>query len=143
METMKKQWGKPLTSVQEFVPQEFIAACDPDDRYVKYEFWCDAGGGTTWNVYYDTNKNQQYDEGIDQYYTNFYACREEHDVTVHIGVDEFDVDTYFPMGIIRRRRNIFAEWQEIPVRIWKGENNDNCHCTTHLDITNWSIHNPS
>ena len=27
METMKKEWGKPLTGVQEFVPQEFIAAC--------------------------------------------------------------------------------------------------------------------
>ena len=27
METMKRKWGKPVTEVQQFVPQEFVAGC--------------------------------------------------------------------------------------------------------------------
>lgn len=138
----KKAYSKPQMAAQCFEPQEFVAVCPPTQRYVTYKFWCDAGGGTTWNVYYDNNKNQVYDSG-DTYYTNFYACREHHEVTIHIGEDEFDLDTYFPMGIIRRQNWFNGQWQETPVRIWKGENNDNCHCTTHLEMEGLEIKNPS
>ncbi len=149
METMKKQWGKPLTDVQEFVPQEFIAACDPDDEYVKYEFWCDAGGGSSYNVYYDTDKDGELSdyEERNQYIGNFHACRRSHSVTVKKGVS---VDDVFPYGIIGRyewvgswETGVHQEYVTRPVRIWRGDDGNNIHCTTKLNVTEWTVANPS
>ena len=69
METMKKQWGKPLTGVQEFVPQEFIAGCyhvrcitDSSNRVYEY-------------VYFDTNNNGILDTGDQLIYRNLNGFR--------------------------------------------------------------------
>lgn len=143
METMKKQWGKPLTGVQEFMPQEFIAACDPDEDFVKYEFWCNAGNGTTFNVYYDIDKDGVFDsEDESAYIGNFYACRESHSVTVHKGEN---VDNIFPYGFIGRYEWVGweREYRTYPVRIWRGEDGDNIHCTTKLNVSEWTVANPS
>jgi hypothetical protein len=145
METMKKEWGKPLTSVQEFVPQEFIAACAADEDYVTYEFWCDAGRGE-YKVWLDSNTNDQYDGG-DQSITigtTYHPCQETHSVTVPKGTS---IDNVFPKGFIRAYLDLgiggFAYGDYIPVRIWRGNNNDNVHCTTQLHESQFHISNPS
>lgn len=46
----KKQ---PLTVVQKFAPNEYVAACG--DHGVTYKFECNAGGGIPGSVYQETN----------------------------------------------------------------------------------------
>ena len=49
----KRVWENPLTMVQQFVPNEYVAACG--DSGTTYLFTCDAGGGRIGSVYLETN----------------------------------------------------------------------------------------
>lgn len=49
----RKVWKQPLTVVQKFMPNEYVAACG--DSGVVYKFRCDAGGGVYGSVYEETN----------------------------------------------------------------------------------------
>lgn len=154
METMKKEWGKPLTSVQEFVPQEFIAACGDGITEYHYFFMCDAGQGNEYKVWLDngdgvfqqsrdTQLTQNYNPFTGQQATVYSPCNEKHDVTVtedQLG----QIDVIFPYGWMC----LVDSWgvhtnNPIKVRIWRGEDNDNIHCTTHLDSESYTPHNPS
>ena len=59
----KRVWENPLTMVQQFVPNEYVAACgDTNNEYI---FKCDAMGGITGTVFYSdgmTNLNQLIDD---------------------------------------------------------------------------------
>lgn len=55
METMKKQWGKALTSVQEFVPQYCQTPCGPGETY--WTGTCDYTG----YAFKDLNNNKVFD----------------------------------------------------------------------------------
>ena len=46
-------WKQPMTVVQKFVPNEYVAACG--DSGTTYLFTCDAGGGKSGTVYLETN----------------------------------------------------------------------------------------
>lgn len=142
MESMKRNWGKPGLDVQVFVPNEYIAACGPDTIYVTYEFWCNAGGGTTFNVYLDPNGDGilSDEEKRHQYIGNFYACNESHSVTVLKGQS---IDQIFPRGIIGRTKFWSGEYVTTPVRIWRGDDGEDIHCTTHLNETEFKEKNPS
>ena len=48
----KKVYAKPTLIGEEFVPNEYVAACENPTSYVGY---CDISG----DVYLDTNENQQ------------------------------------------------------------------------------------
>lgn len=52
MESMKRNWGKPGLDVQEFVPQEYMAAC--------WIVHCNMKQGHGW---VDSNNNRQPDDG--------------------------------------------------------------------------------
>ncbi len=145
METMKKKWGKPLTGVQEFAPQEFIAACQQDPTMVTYDFWCDAGVGNQYKVYLDSNNNGRFDLSSDRQLTDrwhvFEPCNETHSVTVPKGQS---IDNVFPKGFMV----LYDSWglhtdDVTAVRIWRGENNNNIHCTTQLHESEFQSHNPS
>ena len=147
MESIKRKWGKPGLDVQVFVPQEFISACPPSDTWVTYEFWCDAGGGSSYNVYLDTNGDGQLSdyEERNQYIGNFHACRESHSVTVKKGTS---IDDIFPLGIIGPYEWVGSwpahrEYVTKPVRIWRGEKGDNIHCTFTLNTSEFTEKNPS
>ena len=46
-EVLKKKWGKPITNVQQFVPQEFVAACyRPNGFIVSGYLYKDKNGNT-------------------------------------------------------------------------------------------------
>ena len=49
----RKVWRRPLTRVQQFEANEYVAACG--DSGVVYKFKCDAGGGVYGSVYEETN----------------------------------------------------------------------------------------
>ena len=120
---MKKEWIRPLTMVQNFVPNEYVAACG--ESGVVYKFKCDAGGGKSGYVYLETNgvKGLQ-DEGWnqDQYLSGYHACGKEHEAE---STDDFLNGYYVRKGTVT------------PVIVWRGEANDNTHCTTNLNMNTW------
>ena len=127
---IKENWVRPVTLVQQFVANEYVAACG--DSGTTYYFKCDAEKGWGMNlggdVYTDVNLNGKYDKGVDTYYSSYRSCGETH-------VAE-STDTFFA-GIFRADTFIFPFHQDIPVIVWAGENGDNCHCTTNLDKESW------
>ena len=140
MESIKRKWGKPGLDVQVFVPNEFIAACAPDDVYVTYEFWCNAG--TEVNKVYEYPRSYQ---GL------FHPCKAYHTVTVRKGET---IDHIFPRGYILYGTNVkYNELGQVvsydltgeraEVRIWYGDDNDDLHCTTALDESEYTKKNPS
>ena len=144
MRLEKKDWISPRTGFQEFVPNEYCAPCGDGTTMVTYYFWCDAGNGSTFIVYQDPDGDGELSpsEERNQYIGNFYACRESHTVTVEKGTS---IDYIFPRGIIGRTEWVDWEIKYVtrPVRIWRGEDGNNIHCTTHLDTSEFTPHNPS
>ncbi|MBQ6037500.1 MAG: hypothetical protein IJL37_02380 [Bacteroidaceae bacterium] len=162
METMKKQWGKPLTNVQEFVPSEFCAPCGDGTTEVTYYFMCDGGWGNThYNVWLDNNPQDNQLTGVwrqnfwgnwqwanndqgdhDTWLTSgtyyYHSCQEAHTVTVPKGTS---VDDIFPYGFMQVKGD--RDGEIIPVRIWRGDNNDDIHCTRTLNSSEFTPHNPS
>ena len=61
----RKVWRRPLTKVQKFEANEYVAAC--------YHGVCNISG----YVFNDTNGNGQYDAGVDRY--NYYNTACNHD----------------------------------------------------------------
>ena len=51
---MRKEWMEPVIEVQEFVANEYVAACG--DSGTVYKFTCDAPGG--WLYYYPESDGQ-------------------------------------------------------------------------------------
>ena len=155
METTKRIWKSPVNGVQEFVPNNYCAPCGDGETTVTYYFTCDAGTPNRYhNAFLDSNGNGQLDghyetegSGIfehdvwvwdDQRLTRTYhPCNETHEVTVAAGTS---VDDIFLYGFIT------PNGQTSPVttvRIWRGDNNDNVHCTTNLRSESFTPHNPS
>ena len=146
METMKKQWEKPFVGVQEFVPSEYCAPCGDGMTEVTYYFMCDAGQGNQYKVWLD-NGDKVFQQSRDTQLTDrwhvFEPCAEKHEVTVPKD-QEGQIDNIFPYGwIVRYDYQGLHTNEATLVRIWRGKNNDDIHCTTHLDTSSYTPHNPS
>lgn len=50
---MKKRYKRPSAYIEEFTPNEYVAACGDSGKV--YKFRCDAGGGYHGNVWLETN----------------------------------------------------------------------------------------
>lgn len=120
---MRKEWMEPVIEVQEFVANEYVAACG--DSGMVYKFKCDAGEGP-YAVYVDTNNNGKLDLLKDQLLGDYQACGATHDASVR---DEF-------LNGFIRKRGVLDKYT--PVVIWRGEDGHNIHCTTELDINKWT-----
>lgn len=124
---MKKRWEEPMILVQQFVANEYIAACG--DSGVVYNFECNAGEGKTHYAVKDVNGNVAkisgfYMDGKNDYY---YPCGETH---------RAESDSGFLFGYHiddpKTKRD-----ERIEVIIWT-ENNTDVHCTTKLDMNSWT-----
>ena len=121
-------WKQPMTVVQKFVPNEYVAACG--DSGTTYLFKCDAGGGVYGSVYEETNgipglqTGRRGDTELAGYSdgwlgeSGFYACNKTHEAESSNG------DTKNPVSVI--------VWKE-PRGWWP----DNIHCTTNLNKDSW------
>ena len=123
----RKVWRRPLTTVQKFEANEYVAACH--DWNTVYKFKCDAGGGTPGTVYEDSNHNGKWDLIGDSALTGYiiptyHACGETHEAPTD---DEFINGFYLPNS------NPFDAQKVI---IWT-DGGTNVHCTTNLDKDNW------
>ena len=157
METMKKQWGKALVGVQEFVPQEYIAACAADEYYRVYKFWCDFEAGnyvwletngtpglqssgnwtTTSSVYDHTWASQRPNWG------SFSPCGGYHEVKIPCDASgnlAEPVENYFPKGYVSYYKSSNRPYQEC--YIWT-DNGTNTHVTKQLSFDDYHISNPS
>lgn len=124
---MRKEWMEPVIEVQEFVANEYVAACEDSGTF--YKFTCNAHGG--WLYYYPKSDGQ-----IDGNYTgsgsqkligSYHPCGATHEASV--------TDTFYD-GFVDYNWNIKQDPGE-GVIVWRGPNNKNGHATINLDINSW------
>lgn len=126
----KRVWGQPITMVQKFEANEYVAACG--DENLVYKFTCSAGGGVSGTVWEDSNKNGEWDLLGDECLTtllglgeSYHACGTTHEAST---TDEYTTGFFFPHA---------NPLHAIKVIIWKGDDGNNIHCTTNLDQNSW------
>lgn len=121
---MRKRYERPSAYIEEFTPNEYVAACGDENKV--YKFTCDAGGGLSGNVWLETNGEpglQIWDEkNSDTYLSGYHACGITHEAS---SKDNF-LDGYYV-------RNLKVQ----KVKVWRGLKGDNTHCTTNLDMSTW------
>lgn len=130
----KRVWECPLTQVQQFVPNEYVAACG--DQNTVYNFVCTAGDGMHGDVY--TKDGTNLTKGANYYY---HACNATHSASTD---DEFIEGTLvFNGGNDRTGKYVgfwpfghYENYSSVPVIIWT-DNGTNVHCTTNLDMDTW------
>lgn len=132
---MKKKWIEPQILVQEFVPNEYVAACG--DKNKVYKFKCTADSGILY--YYP-----QGDGTIDGIYTGnggadrlgpYDPCNAEHNASA---TDDF-YDGYVSTSSYEGKWPL-GQWVEkkTPVIVWRGKYGDNGHATTNLNMSEWT-----
>ncbi|MED9815148.1 hypothetical protein [Anaerostipes sp.] len=120
---MKKRYERPSAYIEEFTPNEYVAACGDENKV--YMFTCDAGGGKSGDVWLETNGKpglQWNEKNSDTYLSGYHACGITHEAKT---TDQF-LDGYY----VRR-----SKVQE--VKVWRGTKGDNTHCTTNLNMKEW------
>ena len=126
----RKVWRRPLTKVQKFEANEYVAACG--DSGVVYNFECNAGERReSYNVYFDDGTPYASSNGNEEWYTKFtgyHPCGETHDADSNSGF----YDGY--MYLQNRWGN--NSGSPIDVVIWT-DGGRNVHCTTELDMDEW------
>ncbi len=162
MRLEKKDWISPRTGFQEFVPNEFIAACAADEYYRKYKFWCNFNAGryvwieTNGTAGLQTSGNWITNESLyalggpyDQTWASnrynwgtFSPCGTYHEVRVPCdaaGNPTEDINSIFPAGYVNTRARTTGAQSCF---VWTN-GGTNTHVTQHLDVEDYSIHNPS
>lgn len=126
----RRVWIRPLTEVQKFEANEYVAACG--DSGTTYYFECDAGQRrNSYNVYFDDGTPYASSNGNEEWYTKFtgyHPCHERHVA---------ESDSGFKDGYM-----YLQDWRgnnsgsPIDVVIWT-DYGTNVHCTTELDMKDW------
>ncbi len=133
---MKKNYVRPTMVGEIFVADEFVAACG-DPEYGMYKFKCDAGGGVSGGVWYETNGTPGLQTGwgvanpdkrISTTTSSFHACKIEHEASTTAAYRD---GYYLPSGKDTK--------DAVAVVIWRGPDNNNVHCTTNLNRDSWEI----
>lgn len=147
----KKIYEKPAIQLEEFIPNECVAACGSEK---KFAFECDAPvhgwyeknypyNWTRWGGYWDKvyywpssefnpldpntkdKKMEQYTGTTPTYLTKFHTCHETHDV---------NINSKFYFGFVDRDDDKKYDAGE-GVVVWLGNDSDNCHCSASLTST--------
>lgn len=130
-----KVWRRPLTEVQKFEANEYVAACG--DSGTTYLFTCDAGGGVSGEVYVESNGVEGLQtrgewvggwgghwQEADRSLGGYHACQTTHEAESD---DEFLNGYYVP----------YYSNDVTKVIIWRGPYNNNVHCTENLNMDKW------
>ena len=125
---MKKRWEEPIILVQQFVANEYVAACG--DSGTVYKFECNAGEPYTYTGILGFPMTDDYpykvttDSG--KLLTKHYGpCGETHEAPENTG---------FMNGFMDN--NYTSDDEHIPVIIWTNNDTD-VHCTENLDMSKW------
>lgn len=125
---MKKTWEEPKIMVQKFVANEYVAACGASGTV--YNFVCDAGKEDTKYAVKDANGkvatiSGYYMDGKKDWYQ---PCGETH---------QAESDSGFLTGFHLDDPKTKHVDEKIGVIIWT-QNNTDVHCTTQLDMNQWT-----
>lgn len=125
---MSKTWEEPRILVQEFVANEYVAACGEENRV--YNFTCDAAAG---QLYYypqgDGTIDGKYNGiGEPEWIGSYHPCSATHEASVTDG---------FYDGFVRHYRS-FSSYYDTPVIVWRGSGNNNGHATENLIMNSWT-----
>lgn len=121
-----KEYVRPMMDSEIFAANEYFSACG--DSGTTYYFKCDASGwfGLGGVVIDDTNGNKQFDgTDTDHIRSSYIPCSQTH---IAESTDDFSYGFLWALGSLRDPK---------PVIIWGGEDGENTHCTTELDMSKW------
>lgn len=124
---MKKTWEEPKIMVQKFIPNEYVAACGASGTV--YNFECNAGEKDKKYAVKDASGKVAKISGMymdgDWYY--YHPCG---------GTHKAESDSGFLKGYHLDDPETWRD-EKIEVIIWT-ENNTDVHCTTQLDMNQWT-----
>lgn len=119
-----KVWRRPLTEVQKFEANEYVAACESGTTYW---FECNAGYNDLVDSYHYWVEDEN-GKSLTGVMGGYKPCGTTHEVKK---TDKFIVgyidDKWTPKD------------EHMKVLIWRGENGNDIHCTTKLNPENWEI----
>ena len=123
---MKKAFAMPKIVVEQFVPNEYVAACG--DSGVIYKFKCDAGDNGKKYAVKDANGRVATISGMymDGFLNYYHPCDETH---------EAPSDSGFLFGYHLDDPRTYGD-ENIQVVIWTEYDTD-VHCTEDLIQSNW------
>lgn len=124
---MRKTWEEPRILVQEFVANEYVAACGEENQV--YKFTCDAKGG--WLYYYSEG-----DGTIDGQYNGTGEARLIGSYRPCTATHEASVTNDFYDGFVDYNWNGKCDNGE-GVIVWRGPRNNNGHATKNLNMNTW------
>lgn len=127
-----RNWERPMVVVDAFVANEFVSACGENHKV--YNFECNAGEKYgMYDVF--TNDGKNLTPGRSRYY---HPCKATH---------QAEEDSGFIKGVMiendgndERTYRYWGKTYEYPktdVIIWTN-NNTNVHCTTNLNMNEWT-----
>ena len=122
---MKQVWSSPKTSFEQFVPQNYIAACGDTEKV--YLFTCDAPGGPLY-VPNPNKRGEYFYEGA-----NYTPCRKEHETPVESDYYDGFVDS----NGNGRQDSGEAIKAYIEFNWWGKPTNG--HATANLDMNSWTV----
>ena len=115
---MKKRYERPSAYIEEFTPNEYVAACG--DKNKVYKFECNAPEG---KLYYYPNGRGDRATKLGSYH----PCQAKH---------EASADDDFYDGFVDYNRNRKEDVGEA-VKVWTGRWHNNGHATTKLNMKEW------
>lgn len=124
----KQKWVRPQAVVQEFVANEYVAACGDSGKV--YNFECNAPGGA---LYYYPNGDGIIDgkHDVNDKATLlglfYYPCGATHEANA--------TDPFYD-GFVDRNLNGKHDEGE-GVIVWRGRYGSNGHATKNLDMSEW------
>lgn len=123
----RKVWKQPLTVVQKFMPNEYVAACGDENKV--YMFTCDAGWtGLTGSTVYTNGSDGVMGTSDDVELGSYGKCGKTHEAST---TDDFI------RGYLRKNILGIPSGESQEVIIWRGEKGDNIHCTKNLEMNSW------
>lgn len=123
----KKVWVRPVTEVQQFEANEYVAACG-DTEYGVYKFKCDAPGGPLY---------AKDSDGLGYSGANYTPCSKTHEAPIK---DTF-VDGYIDYNHNKKQDDGEAVivWLEYGYSWLSGKYVSNGHATSNLDRDSWEV----
>lgn len=115
---MKRRYERPSAYIEEFTPNEYVAACGDENKVYKFE--CNAPEG---KLYYYPNGRGQRAKKIGSYH----PCQAKH---------EASTDDDFYDGFVDYIRNGREDEGEAVI-VWRGPWGNNGHATKNLNKNEW------
>lgn len=136
----KRRYERPSAYIEEFTPNEYVAACGEGGTI--YKFQCTAGGGKNGDLTDITGTINYTDGGRHKElgtkkYTSYHACNAEHSAS---SSDTFVRGRYYPNGGYDNLKGKYEEvyiWFEPVSKDWWGNKGYDIHATTNLNPETW------